>query len=80
MDQKNPYNIYYMSSIQIDKISGRIFFRYPANPVSGRIVKITILCTPTKFYLAHGIVVVRAFYAQNTNFKLAWVFEFLSNF
>ena len=34
----------------------------------------------TKFYLAHGIVVVRAFYAQNTNFKLARVFEFLSNF
>jgi hypothetical protein len=25
----------------------------------------------TKFYLAHGIVVVRACYAQNTNFKLA---------
>ena len=24
-------NIYYMSSIQIHKISGRIFFRYPAN-------------------------------------------------
>ena len=22
MDEKNPYNIYYMSSIQIDKISG----------------------------------------------------------
>jgi hypothetical protein len=34
----------------------------------------------TKFYLAHGIVVVRAFYAHNTNFKLARVFEFLSNF
>jgi hypothetical protein len=34
----------------------------------------------TKFYLAHGIVVVRAFYAQNKNFKLARVFEFLSNF
>jgi hypothetical protein len=27
-------------------VSGRIFFRYPANPVSGRIVKITIRCTP----------------------------------
>jgi hypothetical protein len=34
----------------------------------------------TKFYLAHGIVVVRAFYAQNTKFKRARVFEFLSNF
>jgi hypothetical protein len=41
-------NMYYMSSIQIVKypVSGRIFFRYPANPVSGRIVKITIRCTP----------------------------------
>jgi hypothetical protein len=38
-----------MSSIQIVKypVSGRIFFRYPANPVSGRIVKITIRRTPT---------------------------------
>jgi hypothetical protein len=34
----------------------------------------------TKFYLAHGIVVVRDFYTQNTHFKLARVFEFLSNF
>ena len=28
MNEKNPYNIYYMSSIQIDKISGRIFFSF----------------------------------------------------
>ena len=41
MDEKNRYNIYYMSSIQIDKKSGRIFSEYPANPLSGRIVKIT---------------------------------------
>jgi hypothetical protein len=40
-------NIYYMSSIQTGKIS-RIFFRYPAKPVSGRIVKVTIRCTPNK--------------------------------
>ena len=32
MDEKNPYNIYYMSGIQIDKISGirPDFFKYPA--------------------------------------------------
>jgi hypothetical protein len=52
MDEKNPYNIYYMSSIQIDKISGQIFFRYPANPVSGRIVKITIRCTPSQLRIS----------------------------
>jgi hypothetical protein len=35
-------------------VSGQIIrldlFRYPANPVSGQIVKITIRCTPTRKY------------------------------
>ena len=51
MNEKNPYNIYYMSSIQIDKISGirpDFFLRYPANPVSGRIViSARLVCSNT---------------------------------
>ena len=37
------YQRNYESNIMV---SGRIFFHYPANPVSGRIVEITIRCTP----------------------------------
>jgi hypothetical protein len=48
MDEKNPYNIYYMSSIQIDKISGIRPDFFQISGKSGRIVKITIRCTPTK--------------------------------
>jgi hypothetical protein len=36
-------------------VSGRIFFRYPANPVSGRIVKITIRCTPSIFVYLYQV-------------------------
>ena len=42
----------------LSKISGigPHFFRYPANPVSGRIVKITIRCTPTYLCITIWIV------------------------
>jgi hypothetical protein len=53
MDEQTSSNIYYISSIQMVKYPAwdGIFFRYPASPVFGQIVKITIQTWHLENYL-----------------------------